>query len=86
MQRRGYRIVPTNPRGTRVLDELCYPDPATAAAATGPIRLVNAFRESNAVPAIARERTLAHSFYGYSLASQCRGYSDRRGRRYGLYC
>ena len=55
MQRRGYRIVPINPRETRVLDEPCYPDLATAAAATGPIRLVNVFRESNAVPAIAQE-------------------------------
>ena len=55
MQRRGYRIVPINPRETRVLDEPCYPDLATAAAATEPIRLVNVFRESNAVPAIARE-------------------------------
>ena len=88
MQRRGYRIVPINPRETRVLDELCYPDLATAAAATGPIRLVNVFRESNAVPAIARGgrehwRTV---FMVTAWRLQCRGYSDRRGRRHDLYC
>jgi predicted CoA-binding protein len=55
MQDRGYRIVPINPRETSVLGEQSYPDLVTAAAATGPINLVNVFRESSAVPAIAQD-------------------------------
>ena len=55
MQRNGYQIVPINPRETKVLGQQCYPDLTTATTETGPIALVNVFRESSAVPAIAEE-------------------------------
>ena len=55
MQAHGYTIVPINPREDHVLGATCYPSLSAATAETGPIALVNVFRESNAVPAIAKE-------------------------------
>ena len=55
MQSHGYTIVPINPREDHVLGATCYPSLSAATAETGPIALVNVFRESNAVPAIAKE-------------------------------
>ena len=55
MQSHGYTIVPINPREEHVLGARSYPDLSTAVAETGPIALVNVFRESSAVPAIAEE-------------------------------
>ena len=55
MQNLGYIIVPINPREEHVLGARSYPDLSTAAAETGPFALVNVFRESSAVPAIAEE-------------------------------
>ena len=55
MLQHGYTIVPVNPREKRVLGVDCYPDLPTAAAEAGPLALVNVFRESSAVPAIAKE-------------------------------
>ena len=55
MQNLGYTIVPINPREEHVLGARSYPDLSTAVAETGPIALVNVFRESSAVPAIAEE-------------------------------
>ena len=54
MQRRGYQVYPLIRAKPACLTNLLS-RPGHAAAATGPIRLVNVFRESNAVPAIARE-------------------------------
>ena len=55
MQNLGYTIVPINPREEHVLGARSYPDLSTAVAETGSIALVNVFRESSAVPAIAEE-------------------------------
>ena len=55
MQGHGYTIVPINPREDLVLGATSYPSLSAAAAETGPIALVNVFRESSAVPAIAEE-------------------------------
>ena len=55
MQAHGYTIVPINPREEHILGARSYPDLSTAVAETGPIALVNVFRESSAVPAIAEE-------------------------------
>ena len=55
MQSHGYTIVPINPCEDHVLGATCYPSLSAATAETGPIALVNVFRESNAVPAIAKE-------------------------------
>ena len=55
MQAHGYTIVPINPREERILAARSYPNLSTAVAETGPIALVNVFRESSAVPAIAED-------------------------------
>ena len=55
MQAHGYTIVPINPHEDHVLGATSYPSLSAAAADTGPIALVNVFRESNAVPAIAED-------------------------------
>ena len=51
----GYQIVPVNPRETTVLGQKCYPDLLAAREACGELKLVNVFRDSSAVPAIAAE-------------------------------
>ncbi|HEU4700487.1 MAG TPA: CoA-binding protein [Gemmatimonadales bacterium] len=54
MQRAGYTILPVNPTlaGREVLGERVWPDLPAAAAAAGPIDIVNVFRRSEAVPAL----------------------------------
>ncbi|MCC7326180.1 MAG: CoA-binding protein [Burkholderiales bacterium] len=51
MRDHGYRIVPVNPAYDRVLDERCYPD---LAAIDAPVDVVDCFRPSRDIPAIAR--------------------------------
>lgn len=53
LQEQGYRIVPVNPAEAAVLGETSYPDLSAAAAAAGPIEIVDVFRRSEHVPAIA---------------------------------
>jgi predicted CoA-binding protein len=61
MQRHGYRIVPVNPSyaGTPILNELCYASLTEAADALAKesvkIEIVNCFRKSEAIGAIADE-------------------------------
>ena len=55
MQAHGYTIVPINPQEDHVLGATSYPSLSAAAADTGSIALVNVFRESSAVPAIAED-------------------------------
>ncbi|HEV2274288.1 MAG TPA: CoA-binding protein [Acidobacteriaceae bacterium] len=55
MQKRGYRIVPVNPRLSSVLGEKAYPTLDAAQAAVGKIDLVNVFRASEFVPEIVRD-------------------------------
>jgi predicted CoA-binding protein len=50
MQRAGYRIIPVHPVARTVLGEPVYPDLETAAAAAGPIDIVNVFRRSETIP------------------------------------
>jgi predicted CoA-binding protein len=52
LQRAGYTIVPVRPTGTTILGEPVQPDLRTAAAAAGPIDVVNVFRRSEFVPAL----------------------------------
>lgn len=54
LQQQGYRIVPINPMVTEVLGERAWPS-LTDAAKHHTIDLVDVFRESAAVPAIADE-------------------------------
>jgi uncharacterized protein len=51
LQRAGYTIIPVRPTGTIILGEPVRPD-LRAAAATGPIHIVNVFRRSEFVPAL----------------------------------
>ena len=79
MQNLGYTIVPINPREEHVLGARSYPDLSTAVAETGPIALVNVFRESSAVPAIAEEavtigaRFLWRNCHKHRRGSDCAG-------------
>jgi uncharacterized protein len=50
LQAAGFRIVPVRPGGATILGEPSYPDLASAAAAAGPIDVVNVFRRSDALP------------------------------------
>lgn len=52
LQSVGYRIVPVNPAGGVTLGEPVYPDLRAAAAASGPIDIVNIFRRSEHIPAL----------------------------------
>jgi len=51
MQDHGYRIIPVNPTYDEVLGERCYP---TLAAIPGPVDMVDCFRKSEEIPALAR--------------------------------
>src|SRR6266508_3384958 len=51
LQRAGYTIIPVRPTGREILGEPVQPD-LRAAAATGPIDIVNIFRRSEFVPAM----------------------------------
>jgi uncharacterized protein len=51
LQRAGYTIIPVRPTGSVILGEPVQPSLA-AAAATGPIDIVNIFRRSEYVPAL----------------------------------
>jgi uncharacterized protein len=46
LQRLGKRVVPVNPMCSEVLGERAYPDLRAAAAAVGPIEVVDVFRRS----------------------------------------
>jgi predicted CoA-binding protein len=50
LQRAGYTIIPVHPAGGVTLGEQVYPDLRSAAAAAGPIDIVNVFRRSEHVP------------------------------------
>jgi predicted CoA-binding protein len=52
LQRAGYTIIPVHPAGGVTLGEQVYPDLRSAAAAAGPIDIVNVFRRSEHIPAL----------------------------------
>jgi uncharacterized protein len=54
LQRAGYTIIPVRPTGSVILGEPVQPSLA-AAAATGPIDIVNIFRRSEFVPALLED-------------------------------
>jgi predicted CoA-binding protein len=49
LQRAGYTVIPVNPCGGTILGERVYPDLTAAAAAAGPIDIVDIFRRSQFV-------------------------------------
>ncbi len=52
LKRHGYRVIPVNPRETRVLGEASQPSLADVPV---PVDIVNVFRAADALPEIARE-------------------------------
>ena len=55
LQRAGYTIIPVHPAGGVTLGEPVHPDLRAAAAAAGPIDIVNIFRRSEHVPALLEQ-------------------------------
>lgn len=55
LQRAGYTIIPVHPAGGVTLGEPVHPDLRSAAAAGGPIDIVNIFRRSEHVPALLEQ-------------------------------
>jgi predicted CoA-binding protein len=49
LQETGYTIVPVRPGADRILGEPCHPNLTAAAAAAGPLDIVNVFRRSEAI-------------------------------------
>jgi predicted CoA-binding protein len=52
LKRHGYRVIPVNPRETRILDETCYPSLRDVPER---VDIVNVFRAPDALPEIARD-------------------------------
>lgn len=52
LQREGYTIIPIHPAGGTTLSRTVYPDLRAAAAAAGPIDIVDIFRRSEYVAAL----------------------------------
>jgi predicted CoA-binding protein len=52
LKRHGYRVIPVNPRETRILGETCYP---SLSDVPEPVDVVNVFRAPDVLPGIARE-------------------------------
>jgi predicted CoA-binding protein len=55
LQRAGYTIIPVHPAAGVTLGEPVHPDLRSAAAAAGPIDIVNIFRRSEHVPALLEQ-------------------------------
>jgi uncharacterized protein len=55
LQRAGYTIIPVHPAGGITLGEPVHPDLRSAAAAAGPIDIVNIFRRSEHIPALLEQ-------------------------------
>jgi predicted CoA-binding protein len=51
----GYTMIPVNPKYAEVLGQRCYPDLKTAAREAGSIDLVDCFRKSEDIPALAED-------------------------------
>ncbi len=52
LQRRGYRVIPVNPRETQILGEHCY---ASLRDVPDKVDVVNVFRDPSALPEIAAQ-------------------------------
>lgn len=60
LQRAGYTIIPVRPTTRSILGEPVQPDLKTAAAAAGPIDIVDIFRRSEFVPALLDDLLAVH--------------------------
>ncbi len=52
LKRHGYRVIPVNPKETKILDETSYP---SLSEVPEPVDIVNVFRAPEALPGNARE-------------------------------
>jgi predicted CoA-binding protein len=55
LQQAGYTIIPVHPAGGVTLGEPVHPDLRSAAAAAGPIDIVNIFRRSEHIPVLLEQ-------------------------------
>jgi hypothetical protein len=55
----GYTMIPVNPKYAEVLGQRCYPDVRAAARDAGPIDMVDAFRRSEDIGALADDAIAA---------------------------
>ncbi|HSJ76974.1 MAG TPA: CoA-binding protein [Gemmatimonadales bacterium] len=55
LQGAGYTIIPIHPAGGMTLGEPVHPDLRSAAAAAGPLDIVNIFRRSEYIPALLEQ-------------------------------
>jgi predicted CoA-binding protein len=60
LQRAGYTVIPVNPCGGTILGERVYPDLTAAAAAAGPIDVVDIFRRSEFVSGLVAPILAVH--------------------------
>jgi uncharacterized protein len=58
LKRHGYRVIPVNPREAEILGEKCF---QSLLDVPGPVDIVNVFRASDALPAIAAEAVKIHA-------------------------
>jgi uncharacterized protein len=58
LKRHGYRVIPVNPRETRILGETCYPSLRDVPV---PVDVVDVFRSPDALPGIAAEAVAIHA-------------------------
>jgi hypothetical protein len=61
--RAGYDCVPVNPNASEIDGRRCYPTLAEAAAAEGPIDIVDVFRRSELCP--------AHAYEAVAIGARC---------------
>ena len=58
LKRHGYRVIPVNPRETKILGETCY---ASLRDVPVPVDVVDVFRAPEALPGIAAEAVAIHA-------------------------
>jgi uncharacterized protein len=58
LKRHGYRVIPVNPRETKILGETCY---ASLRDVPAPVDVVDVFRAPEALPGIAAEAVAIHA-------------------------
>lgn len=61
LQSQGYRIIPVNPGEKQVLGERAYPSLDEVPPDIGPVDIVDVFRRSEFVPAIAEQAVHIHA-------------------------
>ncbi|MBI4014681.1 MAG: CoA-binding protein [Candidatus Aenigmarchaeota archaeon] len=76
MKERGYKIIPINPVAAEILGEKCYP----SLGAAPPVDIVDVFRPSSEVMAIAREAVAMKEKYGKPLVFRAQSIENGQAR------